>query len=72
MLFRSTSAGPTPTGKVKFMDGTTALGSSALHGGVAKLSKSTLVVGSHSITAEYLGDANSAESTSSVLDQVVQ
>ena len=67
-----TSAGPTPTGKVKFMDGTTALGSSALHGGVAKLSKSTLVVGSHSITAEYLGDANSAESTSSVLDQVVQ
>ena len=67
-----TSAGPTPTGKVKFMDGTTTLKSVTLSGGVAALTTSKLAVGTHPITAQYLGDADSAESTSSVLDQVVQ
>ncbi len=67
-----TSAGPTPTGKAKFLDGTTVLGSVTLSGGVATFTTSKLAVGTHPITAEYLGDAASAESTSSVLDQVVQ
>jgi len=43
-----------------------------LNGGVATLTTSKLAVGTHSITAEYLGDADCAESTSPVLDQVVQ
>jgi hypothetical protein len=67
-----TGTGPAPTGKVKFLDGTTAIGSAALSGGVAKLTKSTLAVGTHPITAEYLSDAFSAKSTSSVVNQVVQ
>lgn len=67
-----TSTGPTPTGKVKFMDGTTGIGTATLSGGVAKLTKSKLAVGTHPITAQYLRDAASAESTSSVLDQVVK
>jgi hypothetical protein len=67
-----TSAGPTPTGKVKFMDGTTGIGTVTLSGGVATLTKSKLAVGTHPITAQYLGDAACAKSTSSVLDQVVQ
>ena len=67
-----TSAGPTPTGKVKFMDGSKALGSRTLSGGVATLTTSKLAIGTHPITAQYLGDADSAESTSPVLDQVVQ
>jgi hypothetical protein len=67
-----TSSGPTPTGKVEFKNGTKALGSATLSGGVATLTTSKLAVGSYSITAEYMGDANSADSTSSVLDQVVQ
>jgi hypothetical protein len=67
-----TSAGPVPTGKVKFLDGTKALGSRALSGGVATLTTSKLAVGTHPITAEYLGDADNAKSTSPVLDQVVQ
>jgi len=67
-----TSAGPTPTGKVRFLDGTTVIGTETLSGGVATLNKSTLTVGTHSITAQYLGDAASAESKSSSVSQVVQ
>jgi hypothetical protein len=67
-----TSTGSTPTGKVKFLDGTTTLGTATLSGGVAKVTKSTLAVGTHPITAQYMGDAVSAKSTSSVLNQVVQ
>jgi len=66
------SAGPVPTGKVKFMDGTATLGSASLKAGVATLAKSKLAVGTHSITAQYLEDAASARSTSPVLNQVVQ
>jgi hypothetical protein len=67
-----TSAGPAPTGRVVFKDGTLRIGSATLSRGVAKLTKSTLALGTHAITAEYLGDADSANSTSSVLNQVVQ
>jgi hypothetical protein len=66
------SAGPAPTGKVTFKDGATAIGTVTLSGGLTKLTTSKLVVGTHTITAEYLGDADSATSTSAVLDQVVQ
>jgi len=66
-----TSAGPTPTGKVAFKDGTTGIGSAILSGGVATLTKASLAVGTHPITAEYLGDSSSAKSTSAVLNQVV-
>ncbi|MDQ1388847.1 MAG: hypothetical protein QOF56_2301, partial [Acidobacteriaceae bacterium] len=67
-----TSSGPAPTGKVKFLDGTLAIGSATLSGGVAKLTKSDLAVGTHSITAHYNGDAASSTSTSAVVNQVVQ
>jgi hypothetical protein len=66
-----TSAGPTPTGSVKFFDGTIKIGAATLSGGVAKVTKSRLTVGSHSITAAYLGDGASGLSTSPALDQVV-
>jgi hypothetical protein len=67
-----TSSGPTPTGKVVFLDGTLAIGSATLSGGVAKLTKSSLAVGTHPITAHYNADANSSTSTSDVVNQVVQ
>jgi len=67
-----TSSGPVPTGKVKFLDGTTTLGAAVLSGGIAKITKSTLAVGTHPVTAQYLGDAFSDKSTSSVVNQVVQ
>lgn len=66
------SAGPMPTGKVKFLDGTTRIGAVALSGGVATLTKSKLAVDTHSITAQYMGDATNDKSTSPVLYQAVQ
>ena len=62
----------TPTGTVSFYDGTTNIGNSNLNNGVATLTTSTLVVGTHSMTATYNGDANFEPSTSPVLHQVVQ
>jgi hypothetical protein len=66
------STGPTPTGAVNFMDGTTKLGMVTLSGGIAKITKSTLAVGTHPITAQYLGDTFSAKSASPVVNQVMQ
>lgn len=60
------------TGKVKFRDGTKAIGTATLSGGVAKLTKSNLAVGTHPITAQYVGDFADARSASPVLDQIVQ
>jgi hypothetical protein len=68
-----TPTGPSlPTGKVLFKDGTLGIGSATLSGGVATLTKSRLAVGTHPITALYLGDSVSDKSTSSVFNQVVQ
>jgi Bacterial Ig-like domain (group 3)/FG-GAP-like repeat/FG-GAP repeat len=68
-----TSAGPdAPTGAVTFTDGTAGIGTARLNGGVATLTKSKLLVGTHAITARYDGNAESAKSASPVLDQVVQ
>ncbi|MDX3853666.1 Ig-like domain repeat protein, partial [Streptomyces sp. AK02-01A] len=65
------SVAGTPTGTVDFFDGATLLGTSALVGGVATLSVSTLSVGAHSLTAVYSGDANFDGSTSPVDPQTV-
>jgi Big-like domain-containing protein len=68
-----TSSGPAPIGRVRFFDGTTAIGWATLNSsGIGKLAKSTLAVGTHPITSQYLGDAASAKSTSPVVNQVVQ
>src|SRR5215472_7054214 len=61
----------TPTGTVTFLDGTTQLGQVALGAnGQAQFPTSALAVGSHSISAQYGGDANFGGS-SGVLTQVV-
>jgi hypothetical protein len=68
-----TSNGGTPTGTVQFFDGTTALGPGTLNGqGVATVTVSTLILGSHNITATYAGDSMDAGSSSQALVQVVQ
>ena len=68
-----TSQGPTtPTGKVKFLDGTSQIGAVTLSGGKGTLTKSNFTVGTHPITAQYSGDSASAKSASPVLNQVVQ
>jgi Bacterial Ig-like domain (group 3)/Divergent InlB B-repeat domain len=61
----------TPTGNVVFKDGAVTLGTVALTGNSVSLMTSGLSVGSHSITANYLGDAIYNASSSSVLSQAV-
>jgi hypothetical protein len=61
----------TPTGTVTFDDGGVAIGSSALEGGSATFTTSTLAVGRHSITAIYHGDTSFYGSESSSLSQTV-
>ncbi len=68
-----TPTGPYPLiGKVWFKNGTIGIGSATLSGGVAILTKKWLAVGTHPITAQYLGDSANGKSTSAVLNQVVQ
>ncbi len=58
-----TSTGGTPTGTVNFTEGATPLGSGTLDGtGHATLQISSLLAGSHTITATYVGTANFAGS----------
>jgi hypothetical protein len=66
------SAGPgVPAGGLRFMDGTSWLGSVRLVGGAATLTHK-FAAGTHPITAVYLGDAASSPSTSTVVNQVAQ
>jgi sugar lactone lactonase YvrE len=54
------SATATPTGTVKFSDGSTQLGTATLSSaGVATFTTSSLNAGAHSIVAAYLGDVHS-------------
>ena len=67
----SSSSGGMPTGKVTFRNGATVLGTSALSGGRASFSTSTLPPGSNSVTAAYGGDSNFTGSTSAPVNQFV-
>jgi large repetitive protein len=69
----TSSATTGPTGTVNFYDGTTKIGSGTLSGSpaVATFATATLSVGTHSITAVYVGDANNSSGTSNVVSQVV-
>jgi len=54
-----TGTGVSPAGSVAFLDGATQLGTGTLNAsGVATCATTSLAVGSHSITASYLGDTN--------------
>ena len=60
-------SGYAPTGSVQFKDGGVDLGGTVtLVDGLASYATNTLIVGSHSITAVYSGDANNVGSTSAV------
>ncbi|MBK9315806.1 MAG: Ig-like domain repeat protein [Acidobacteria bacterium] len=68
----STPATGTTSGTVTFKDGATTLCTSTLNGsGIATCATDTLTVGSHLITAVYIGDINFNGSTSSTLSQTV-
>lgn len=56
-LKATVAGGATPTGTVQFKDGATVLGSAPLSAGVARLDVKSLALGSHTLSATYLGDA---------------
>ena len=60
----------TAKGSVTFYDGTTALKTVALSGGVAKFTTSTLTSGAHSITATYNGSTSFTGSSASLTQTV--
>jgi len=63
---------PTPTGRIRFMNGANWMGSTIVdYNGVATLATNNLALGTNSITAQYLGDGFNLPSTSTVLSQVV-
>jgi hypothetical protein len=63
---------PAPTGTITFYDGANPLGSPiTLSGPSAALTISTLIVGTHSIIAQYSGDSDYAASSSNVVTQMV-
>ncbi len=60
-----TGNGGKPTGTVEFLDGGKSLGTGTLtSGGIAALTTATLSPGSHTLTAQYIGDTNDGASTS--------
>ncbi len=72
VTFTATVAGTAPAGSVAFYDGLTLLGSSTLNGSMQASFTTTLLGGGvHAITAQYLGNAGSAPSTSAPLSQTV-
>jgi hypothetical protein len=61
--------GGTPTGQVQLFDGATMIGTAAtVAGGVATPTATALSVGTHSISAHYLGDTTTLASTSGALN----
>src|SRR5207244_3278723 len=63
----------TPTGTVNFLDGGANIGTGTLNAsGVATLTTTALAMGSHNITANYIGTASFAPSSSAPLMQTVQ
>ncbi|MEO6598215.1 MAG: Ig-like domain repeat protein [Planctomycetota bacterium] len=71
VTFTATVNGLSPAGTVQFLDGAIVLGTSTVSGNTATFTTSSLVAGTHPITAIYSGDANNLTSTSQVLNQVV-
>jgi YVTN family beta-propeller protein len=70
-----TGSSGTPTGRVTFKDGSTAItgcSTVTMASGSATCTTSALAVGPHSITAQYLGDATYSSAVSYEISQTVQ
>ncbi len=72
LSFNVSVTGGTPSGLVQLFDGTTVLSSSAqVVNGTATINTDALVVGTHAISAHYLGDSNTLASQSGAVNVTV-
>ena len=71
VVFIAAVAPNSVTGSVRFYDGGTLVATVAIASGSATFSTASLTQGVHSITANYLGDANNGASVSGALNQTV-
>ena len=62
----------TPTGSVTFYDGTNAVDTETLVGGVAKFKTSSLALGGHAISAVYGGDTDFTGSPSATITETIK
>jgi len=70
--FTVSVAGGTPTGQVQLFDGSTALGTGvSVSGGSASITSNGLAVGTHAISAHYLGTSSTKASQSGALNVTV-
>lgn len=67
----TTAGSSSPTGTVNFSDGSTQIGSGTISSGKATFQTTSLSVGGHSISANYVGDSKNAPSTSTVLTETI-
>ncbi len=67
-----TGGGGSPSGVVRFVEGNSTIGSAAIVGSTATLVTTTLTLGTHTITAVYVGDANFASVHSSNVSVLVE
>lgn len=63
--------GPTPTGRISFLDGDAVIQVVALNNGVAAFATAALAQGRHLLSAVYAGDTTYSPSTSAVLNQTI-
>jgi hypothetical protein len=64
-------SGVSATGTVTFFDGSASVGTATVSSNAAQMAVSSLLAGTHSITAAYSGNSNLAGSTSSAVSEVV-
>ena len=64
LTFTATVAGSTPTGNVNFYDGVSLISTQALSGTTASFTTTSLVLGTHPITARYAGNTTNDPSVS--------
>ncbi len=64
LTFTATVAGSAPGGNVNFYDGVTLIGTQALSGTTASFTTTSLALGTHPITARYVGDTANDPSVS--------
>jgi len=69
--FSVTVTGGSPTGQVQLLEGGTVLATAGVRGGAASFQTAALLVGTHSISAHYQGDAGTLPSSSGILNVTV-